>query len=79
MGKKRSPSWTDMIFGTNKQGKRVTAQFGKSSKYKGHTLLSDGHKSRRDFVGKKGARLHDHYNGKGGGAKPRGKYTGYGS
>lgn len=78
MGKKRAPTWSELIFGTTKQGKPVTARFGKGE-YAGHTLLSDGHKTRKDFTGKRGVRGHDHYDGQGGGAKPRGKYTGYGS
>ncbi len=77
MGKKRTPTWSDLIFGTTKQGKPVTARFG-SGKRSGQTLLSDGHKPRSQFTGKSGNRQHDHYDGKGGGSR-RGKYTGYGS
>jgi hypothetical protein len=77
MGKKKPPTFLDLIFGTTKQGKPVTARFG-TGKRSGHTLLSDGHKSRSEFTGKRGNRGHDHYDGRGGGTR-RGKYTGYGS
>ena len=77
MGKKHGSLWDEIFRGTTSGGKRVTGQSGKGSR-SGHTLLSDGHKSRSSFNGKSGNRGHDHYDGKGGGTS-RGKYTGSGS
>jgi len=43
----------------------------------GETLISDGHKSDKEFYGKSGGKGHHHHDGKGGGrGADRGKYTG---
>lgn len=70
-------SWRKPVQGVNAEGKKVTAVFGQGKK-EGHTLLSNGHKSKSRFDGKPGNRGHDHSNGKGGGTR-RGRYTGRGS
>lgn len=70
-------SWRKPVRGVNEEGKKVTAVFGKGKK-KGHTLLSNGHKSKSRFDGRPRNRGHDHYDGKGGGTQ-RGRYTGRGS
>ena len=72
--------WSELVHGTNEEGKEVTAKFG-SGPREGHTLLADGHKSEQEFDAH-----HDHYDGRGnsspdsrGGGTERGAYTGEGS
>lgn len=69
--------WSDLIHGTNEEGKEVTAKFGEG-RNEGETLLADGHKSEAEFTGSRGNRSHDHYDGRGGGTE-REQYTGEGS
>lgn len=73
-------SWSELIHGTDAEGREVTARFGEAgTDNEGHTLLADGHLSSQEFDrANGGGAQHDHYNGQGGGTT-RGHYTGKGS
>jgi len=74
-----SPSFEPPVHGYMEGYGEVTASFGRGER-EGETLLADGHvQSRAQFDGHPGRRGHDHYDGKGGGAKPRGRFNGPGN
>ncbi len=69
--------WSGVSHGTDSQDRPVTVAFGRAGTSRdGHTMIRDGHaNSPSEFYGPKGAKEHDHHDGRGGGTD-RGRYSG---